>query len=351
MQNNYTLYDKKMMLKAIFLAKKGLISARPNPTVGCVIVKQNKIIGSGYHKNAGGDHAEVAAIKNTIAKGNSTNSADMYVTLEPCYHYGKTPPCYDIIIKSKIKKVFIGCIDHNPLVSHKGIAKLKNNNITVIVGLLEKECTNLNNGFFKFHKYSMPFVTYKVAISLDGKVALASGESKWISCEKSRADVQRVRAENGAILTSANTVIADNPFLTVRDIKCADVLRVVLDPKNQINDKTLNIFNNDAKTFIFNKDNTPVKNGHFDLKLVLKELAKKDIFDVLIEVGANLASEFLRLGLIDKIIIYQAPIILGGDAKGIFSNISIDKMANKINFITQEYKKIDSDIKITLRPK
>lgn len=345
----FSKFDYQMMTKAIRFAKKGKYTASPNPIVGCVITKNKKIISYGYHKKAGAPHAEVNAINN--ANQNIENST-MYITLEPCSHYGRTPPCADAIVTAGIKKVIIATLDPNPKVTGLGVDILKNANIKVKTGLLANKAQSLNKGFFKRMVSKRPYITCKIAMSLDGKIALSSGESKWITSKYSRLDVQKLRARSDAILTGVNTVIYDNPNLTVRDIKAKAPIRVILDTKNKTKGKNLNIFSNNAKTLIFNNKNTKtdLNNGKLDLKDVVTKLAKLEINNVLLETGPKLAGSMLKKGLIDEFIIYIAPILMGSSAKSML-DIKIDKMLDKINLDIKNIQMIANDIKITALPR
>ena len=345
MENLFSINDNKNMAIALKIAKHGKYGVHANPMVGCVITKNNKIIAKGWHQEFGKEHAEINALKqiNYQAKGTT-----LYSTLEPCSHQGKTQSCAKKIIDAKVKNLIIATTDPNPLVNGKGIAKLKEAGIKVKVGLLENQAIELNCGFFKRMQTGLPFVTCKIAASLDAKTSMSSKQSKWITSEESREDVQKLRAQNQAIMTGSDTILADNPSMTVR-LKNINVtpLRVVIDSNNKIKNKKLNIFSANAPTIVFNKDNAKSnQSGKLDLKQILLTLGKKGINNVLLEAGPNLIGAMLELNLIDKFVIYKAPIIMGSSANSMI-NIAIDKMQDKINIDITDITKIGNDIKIT----
>jgi diaminohydroxyphosphoribosylaminopyrimidine deaminase/5-amino-6-(5-phosphoribosylamino)uracil reductase len=327
--------DIEFMSYALQLAKKGIWTARPNPMVGCVIVKKNQIIAKGYHQKYGENHAEINALNEIEVE--EAEGSTIYVTLEPCFHIGKTPPCVDALIKAKVKKVIIAMLDVNPLVAGQSVKKLQEQGIEVEVGLLEKEAKILNRGFIKRMTFNKPFVSAKIAMSLDGKTAMVSGESKWITGQEAREDVQRLRAQSDAILTGVNTVLSDNPSLNVRKIKCTQPLRVILDRQNRLQDKKdLTVFSDGAKTLVL-KD---------DLETVLKILGEREINNVLLETGSILFSAMLKVNLIDEIIIYTAPMFLGASAKNVL-DLNIEFMKDKVNLELKSISQIGQDIKTT----
>ena len=246
--------DTECMALALKLSKLGRGSVGANPMVGCVITRDDKIIAQDYHRQYGESHAEVNALDQINHKAHDCN---VYVTLEPCSHQGKTPPCIKALINANVSKVFVATLDSNPEVSGSGVRLLRDSGIEVEVGLLENAALEVNRGFFKRMKTGLPFVTSKIAMSLDGRIAMKSGQSKWITSNASRNDVQKLRSQNQAILTGSGTVLNDNPMLTVRNPKLnSNPLRVVIDSNNQITDKSLNIFSNDSETLILNESNT-----------------------------------------------------------------------------------------------
>ena len=330
---------------ALKLAHQGMQGVGANPMVGCVIEKAGSIIAQGYHQTFGQAHAEVNALEQINYQAKDST---LYVTLEPCSHQGKTPPCAQAIINSGVKKVIIAMLDPNPLVSGQGVSMLKNSGIEVEVGLLEEQAQQLNRGFIKRMETQRPFVTYKIAMSLDGKTSMHSGESKWITGEHARADVQKLRSENQVIMTGSGTVLADNPSMTVRlkDVGTSPI-RVVVDSQHQITDKTLNIFSKDASTQIFNTDNTKLDAvGKVSLRDVLLQLGKQGINTILLEAGPGLIGAMISHNLIDEFIIYTAPVLLGSDANSM-AQLPITDMAHKINLDISDMRMIDKDMRIT----
>lgn len=324
--NNYDFY----MTKALSLAQKGEFHVKANPMVGCVIVKKNQIIAQGYHKKFGDNHAEINALEQLDF---NAKECDIFITLEPCSHQGKTPPCVDSIIKSNPKKVIIASLDNNPKVN--SIKKMQGAGIEVVTGVLKTKADKLNRGFFKRMQTNMPFVTCKIACSLDGKNALNNGQSKWITSSASRKDVQKIRAKNQAIITGSGTILNDNPNMDVRIDKLPSPIKIVMDRSGKINDKKLNIFN--GKRVIIT-DKTP--------KEVLIMLGNMGINNAIIEAGSKLNTAFLIDNLIDEIIIYQAPILMGNKAFSIF-NMDIKDMQEKIKLNIKNIEMIQKDIKIT----
>ena len=327
MQKHY----EQLMRKCIQLAKKSEGRVSPNPLVGCVIVDDNfKILSQGRHERYGENHAERNAILNSKYDLKGTT---LVVNLEPCSHYGKTPPCADLIIETGIKKVIVGMVDPNPLVSGRGIKKLQDAGIEVITGVLEHECRQLNEIFIKNQTQKLPFITIKTATTLDGKIATSTGNSKWITDEASRNEVQKLRNKYDAILTSSSTVIKDNPSLTCRLINGRNPIRIILDT-NLSTSPNSNVYKDDgtkvyivvSKTTLNSKIKTypsnveiikcPLKNGHIDLNEAVKILYKKGIMSILIEAGGQLNKAFIEEKLPDKLIQFIAPKILG-DSSGI----------------------------------
>lgn len=342
----FTVKDKKYMSMALELAIKGIHGVKENPLVGCVIVLKDKVIASGYHQHFGKEHAEVNALKaiNYVAK-----NATMYVSLSPCNHYGKTPPCVDLIIKSGIKKIIIAAMDENkPVIREQGLDKLRQSGIEVLSGLLEDEANEINRGFIKKVKTGLPFITSKIAMTIDGKTSMPNGESKWITSDSSRLDVQKLRSNNQAILTGSSTVLQDNPKMTVRlDNSKNTPIRIVIDSKNRITDKNLNIFSSEAKTIILNNKNCKtIAKGKIDLQDALMNIAKLGINTVLLEAGPKLNAAMLEAGLIDEIVIYIAPTIFGSEANSMM-DLRIKDIKDKVNLQIKDLRHIENDIKIT----
>ncbi len=320
----------KYMKRAIELAKKGTGYTSPNPLVGAVIVKDDRIIGQGYHESFGGPHAEVNAF-NSLRE--DPKDATMYVTLEPCSHYGKTPPCTEAIIKSGISKVVIGMKDPNPLVAGKGISILEKNGIEVICEVLEYEVKKINEIFIKYITTKRPFCILKTAMTLDGKIATRTGDSKWITNEDSRKYVHQIRHKASGIMVGIGTVLVDNPSLTTRlEGKMGkDAVRIIVDTRARIplKAKVLNL-SSQAKTIIATTDKsdknkrkalevqgaeiliTPFKNNKVDLDYLMKKLGEKGIDSILLEGGSTLNYSALQQDIVDKIIYFISPKIVGG---------------------------------------
>lgn len=311
---------EKLMRKCFALAKRGKGKVEPNPYVGAIVYDEEKdeIISEGYHKKYGQAHAEVEAIKN--AKGN-TKGKTIIVNLEPCSHFGKTPPCADLIIKSGFKKAVIALVDPNPLVSYKGIEKLKAANIEVILGVLEKEARELNKVFLKNIQTNTPYVMTKIATSLDFKIALENGNSKWITNEKARNFVQKLRGNYQAILSASGTILKDNPKLNVRKNNIVDVkkspIRIIFDPNNKI-PLNYNVFCDDGiRVILINNSNIKTKkhiekiefDGNFSN--LFKKLYDLKIYSIMVEAGAMFNSLLFENGLTDEINSFIAPKIFG----------------------------------------
>jgi diaminohydroxyphosphoribosylaminopyrimidine deaminase/5-amino-6-(5-phosphoribosylamino)uracil reductase len=294
--------------ECIKLAYKGAGYVSPNPLVGCVIVKNDKIIGKGYHKIIGGPHAEVNAIRDAKRKGFSTANSTLYVNLEPCSHTGKTPPCTDLIIREKISKVVIGIKDPNKLVNGKGIASLKRAGIKVETGILKDECTELNKFFIKSVTQKIPYVTLKIAQSIDGKIALDNNASKYITGKESLKFVHTLRSEYDAVLIGKNTAKTDNPSLTVRLVKGRNPYRIVIDKFSKL-PNNLKIFTDkdSDKTIVINS----ADGKDIPLKNILKALFELNITSILVEGGANVFSRFIESGFYDDIYFITAPKIIG----------------------------------------
>lgn len=333
------LQQKEHMYRCIELAKNGIHTCKPNPRVGCVIVKDEKIIGEGWHKKTGGDHAEIMALKN--CEVNPEGSA-VFISLEPCTHKGRTAPCIEALIDAKVSKVIFSSLDPNPKVSGKSIDILSAAGIEVSHGLLEEESSELNIGFFQRMKRNRPFIRSKIGSSLDGKIALSNGESKWITSAESREDVQNLRARSCAMMTSNQTVLLDDPSLNVRINNFSDddqPLRVVIDSTMQCtgNEK---IFQLPGKTMIHSK--------RVD-EALFEHLASIEINNVLVEAGPRMNGALLELNLIDELIIYMAPCILGPDAIDMFDSPVIKKLSDRYSFAVKDLTSIGPDMKITLR--
>lgn len=350
--------DQYWMQQAIELAKRGLYSTKPNPNVGCVIVKDEQLIGEGFHPKAGQPHAEVFALRQAAEQA---QGATAYVTLEPCAHYGRTPPCAEALVKAQVKKVVVACPDPNPLVAGKGVQILKNAGIEVEVGICEDLAEKLNQGFLKAMSTGMPYVRLKVASSLDGRTAMASGESKWITGAIARQDVQHWRAISGAVITGIETVIADDCQLNVRSLSHIDI-QTVAQPKRVVLDRqgrlplTTKILENPETVMVMGPyrqelaDLGVIQLEIQPLKVLLQILSKQhQIYDVLVEAGATLSTAFLQEGLVDELISYIAPTFLGKSARAMF-NAEFEYMAQQLRFTLLDVTQLDQDIRLRLIP-
>lgn len=354
------LLDKKYMYRAIELAKLGIGFVNPNPLVGAVIVKDGRIIGEGYHERYGELHAERNAIANATE---SVEGADMYVTLEPCSHYGKQPPCCCAIAEAGIKNVYIGSCDPNPLVSGKGIQYLKEQGINVICDVLRDECDEINKIFFHYITHKTPYVIMKTAMTIDGKCATYTGDSKWVSNEASRNDTHLTRKRVSAIMVGINTVISDDPMLNCRCEKPKDPIRIICDSNLRISmdsaivktaDKIetyiATVSDNDEK--IKDLQNAGVKiiktsGMRVDLKALMRTLGEKGIDSVLLEGGSELNASMLKENLVNKLEVYIAPKIIGSNnAKTVVGGEGISLMRNAYMFKNPKITQFGDDIKI-----
>ncbi|GAC18394.1 bifunctional diaminohydroxyphosphoribosylaminopyrimidine deaminase/5-amino-6-(5-phosphoribosylamino)uracil reductase RibD [Paraglaciecola arctica] len=370
----FSKIDHQMMVRAIQLAKRGEYTTTPNPNVGCVISSsQGVILGEGWHKKAGTPHAEVHALQQA---GNKAQGATAYVTLEPCSHYGRTPPCADSLIAAGVTRVVAAMVDPNPQVSGNGLAKLQEAGIKTEHGLLQTSAEQLNRGFIKRMRTGKPWVTVKLAASLDGKTALGNGLSQWITGPLARQDVQRHRAKCCAILSGSGTVIADNPMLNVRYAElnlAADVLsqkdlrqplRILLDGRNQL-PSTLTCLqpfeNNLAGNVLLingqpsvqqfsqhvNQWQAPFNGNKLDLIKVMSKLGEMQLNHIWVEAGAKLAGALLQNNLIDELILYQAPKLIGGAGQNLFDTMPIEMMDKVINLTWTDIRQVGVDVKMT----
>lgn len=357
---------------ALEIAQRGAGYVSPNPMVGCVIVsKEGKKIGQGFHERYGQPHAEVNAIQ-SVKKKEQFDGATLYVTLEPCSHHGKTPPCCELLAKYNWERVVVAMEDPNPKVSGKGIAYLAEYGISVETGLMEGEAEKLNEFFLSYHRFGTPFVTLKIAQTLDGYIVAPDGISNWISCEESRKRVHEWRSRYDAVMVGRNTALNDNPRLTVRHVEGRQPYRVVIDGSLELPD-SLNLFSDqyEEKTISFThnrkkfeQEGDPMlkilesnyfrgktflvdeKDGHTDLPQVFKKLADEKITSVLVEAGQNLASALLRENLVDKIAIFIAPKILGGGTKSL-AGLNILRMDEIWNLKETNWEKVGDDMLFT----
>lgn len=358
------------MSKALQLARQGIYSTHPNPRVGCVIVKNNQLIGQGWHQLAGQPHAEVYALRQA---GDQAKGATLYVTLEPCSHYGKTPPCAEAVIKAQITHVVVATQDPNPLVAGKGLALLAEAGIEVTCGVLEAEAIALNRGFIKRMRQGLPFVSVKLAMSLDGRTAMANGESKWITGAAARSEVQRIRARSSAIMTGADTVLHDNAKLTVRAdelgldqaaltlaLRC-NPLRVLLDTKARVGlnkafyqaDHSLTISSQPAPKGLRVDQRwltMPVKQDHLNLHRILETLALDyEVNELLVEAGATLAGALTAANLVDEYLIFVAAKWLGSSARPLLQ-LPLAHMDESMALAIKDIRAIGDDWLISAYP-
>lgn len=353
--------DEYYLKKALKLAHLGSGWTNPNPMVGAVIVKNGKIIATGYHKKFGFPHAEIEAIRsaNCNLKGFS-----LYVTLEPCCYFGKTPPCTDAIIKAGIKRVVCCVLDPNPKVYGQGIKALKKAGIEVVNGILENDAKKLNEAFFTFHQKRRPFVVLKFAASLDGKIATKTGNSKWITNEKARKIARNLRSNYQSVLVGINTVISDNPHLGARNKNKKDPLRIIIDPSLRIpfnssvlRDKnvllvTSNLASKEKINFFRQKQIPFIKfeNKKIPLKKLLEYFRRRNIISIFVEGGTKVLGEFVDEKLVDKFYIFCAPIIIGGDGIGAIDNSGAENIQKALHLKDVNFKKIDNNLLITGYP-
>jgi diaminohydroxyphosphoribosylaminopyrimidine deaminase/5-amino-6-(5-phosphoribosylamino)uracil reductase len=371
----FSVVDRKRMATALQLAQKGLYSTDPNPRVGCVITEGERVIGQGWHVRAGEGHAEVNALADVKRQGFSAKGATAYVTLEPCSHQGRTPPCAQALIDAGVDRVVAAMKDPNPTVSGNGFAMLEKAGIVVQHGLLEQEAKALNPGFIKRMQTGLPWVRIKMAISLDGRTAMASGESQWITGAAAREDVQRLRARSSAVLTGAGTLIQDNPSLNVRlqapdqiaaGITIRQPMRVVLCSDGQFPDGALNLFKHMGQVVVCTGEKVQIttmpqgqaqidhwslplnSSGLIDLHALLVRLGEKGCNELLVEAGARLAGAFIQAGLVDEFYIYQAPTLLGSLARPAF-DLPLNKMAEQYRLRLMDMRQLGDDVRFVFR--
>ncbi|HHG73671.1 MAG TPA: bifunctional diaminohydroxyphosphoribosylaminopyrimidine deaminase/5-amino-6-(5-phosphoribosylamino)uracil reductase RibD [Persephonella sp.] len=360
--------DVKYMKEALKLAEKGKGYTHPNPAVGAVIVKDGKIIGKGYHRKAGLPHAEREAIKDAVSKGFDITGSTMYVTLEPCCHYGKTPPCTEAIIDRRIKRVVVAALDPNPQVSGNGVQTLRKAGIEVDVGVLKERAEKLNEDFFVYIKEKRPFVHLKTAQTLDGKIATKTGSSKWITGEKARRYAHKLRKEATAVMVGTGTALSDNPGLTVRDYPSKkQPLRVLIDKDLKVPEH-YKIFDGSSKTIVFASRKAPskkveklekkgvkvvllpVKDNRFAVEDLLSSLYDLDVMHLLIEGGKDLITQFIKKGLYDKISVFQAPKLIGEDGLSSVGILGVEDLSQSVNLRVESVKRLGQDIYFELYP-
>ncbi len=352
--------DRKYMARALELAVRGMGHTRPNPMVGAVLVKDGRIIGEGWHEVYGGPHAEVNCFESATE---DPAGATLYVSLEPCSHYGKTPPCADLVVSKGVDRVVCAMVDPNPLVAGKGIRKLKDAGIFVTTGIMEAEAKKLNEAFIKYVTEHKPFVLYKAAMSLDGKTACHTGDSQWISCEDSREEVHVLRGCYGGIMVGAGTILADDPLLTSRTEGMIDPVRIVVDGKLSV-PFNAKIFQEPGRNIILTTTAADEEKkkaleamgvdiimadgdepGKVDLPAAMTGLALRGIDSILLEGGATLAAEALNAGIVDKVRIYTAPMIIGGTgAPGLIGGTGAASISDTITLRDIETQRTGSDL-------
>jgi diaminohydroxyphosphoribosylaminopyrimidine deaminase/5-amino-6-(5-phosphoribosylamino)uracil reductase len=366
--------DERMMARAIVLARRGLYTTDPNPRVGCVLVQNGEIVGEGFHRRAGEPHAERNAID---AAGDRARGAVAYITLEPCCHHGRTPPCTDALLEAGVSRVIVGTEDPNPIVRGKGLARLRAAGVEIRTGVLAAAAHALNPGFEQRMRGGLPYVRCKLAASLDGRTSMASGESQWITSSDARRDVHRLRARSSAIVTGIGTVIADDPSMNVRlahdefpalwpDELPRQPLRVVVDSRLRMPLDARMLRLPGATLIVTCEDNPkaiaranavgaevcvlpPDPAGRVDLHLLLCYLAEREINEVLIEAGPTLAGAAIDLDLVDELVLYLAPHLMGDAARGLFHLPGLERMEQRIGLAIHHVRRVGMDLRLVLR--
>lgn len=365
--------DHRFMARALQLAERGLFTTDPNPRVGCVLVKAGEIVGEGWHQRAGEPHAEINALR--AAGGlekNGAKGATAYITLEPCCHHGRTPPCSDALIAAGVSRVVVAMQDPNPQVAGQGLTQLQKAGIETRSGVMQAQAEALNPGFIQRMRQGRPYVRGKMAMSLDGRTAMASGESQWITGAEARQDVHRLRARSSVILTGIGTVLVDDPSLTARldetelELKLEQPLRVVLDSQLQM-PVTARMLSQPGRTLVLTVNTDAQKaadlrtagaevevlaaaNGRVDLMAVMDCLARRDINEVMVEAGATLCGALLQAGLFDELVIYVAPLIMGDAARGLLSLPGLQNMADRVELKIGDMRAVGRDWRIRAWP-
>lgn len=364
--------DERYMARALELARRGRFTTTPNPNVGCVIVRDGQIVGEGWHQRAGEPHAEVHALR---MAGDRARGATAYVTLEPCSHHGRTPPCCDALIAAGVKRVVAAMQDPNPQVAGRGLHRLHQAGIEVSHGLMMQEAEALNRGFLKRMRTGFPWIQLKLGASLDGRTAMASGESQWITSSASRRDVQRLRAQSSAILSSSATVLADNPSLTVRwseldsesqhlvdEAELRQPVRVIVDSQNRVTPHH-KLIEQSGETWLMRQQvddrhwpetvtqiPVPLRDSQLDLVALMMVLGQRQINSVWVEAGATLAGALIQAGLVDELIVYVAPKLLGNDARGLCQLAGLTQLADAPVFAFRDIRQVGDDVRLTLTP-
>ncbi|MFC2544635.1 MAG: bifunctional diaminohydroxyphosphoribosylaminopyrimidine deaminase/5-amino-6-(5-phosphoribosylamino)uracil reductase RibD [Aggregatibacter sp.] len=369
MNEPFSPQDVAFMQLALDLAKQGEFTTTPNPSVGCVLVKDGKVVGKGFHAKAGEPHAEVMALREA---GENARGATAYVTLEPCSHFGRTPPCAKGLVEAGVSKVIAAMCDPNPQVAGKGLQILSDAGIESAVGLLEENAEQLNKGFLKRMRTGKPFVQLKLAMSIDGKTAMASGESKWITGAQARADVQQYRAKASAILSTSQTMLADDPSLNVRweelpsnvkadypQEKLRQPVRVILDSTHKVR-SDFKVFLTESPVWLVGEDDYPLtgfpvfteylqldrNQGETRLQALMAELGKRQINTLWVEAGATLAGALIAENLVDELIIYMAPKLLGDQARDLCHLPNLTQLADAPLWQLQSCEPVGDDLKL-----
>lgn len=369
MKTQFSPQDVAFMQLALDLAKQGEFTTTPNPSVGCILVKDGEVVGKGFHAKAGEPHAEVMALREAVEKA---RGATAYVTLEPCSHFGRTPPCAKGLVEAGVSKVIAAMCDPNPQVAGKGLQILTDAGIESAVGLLEENAEQLNKGFLKRMRTGKPFVQLKLAMSIDGKTAMASGESKWITGAQARADVQQYRAKASAILSTSQTVLADDPSLNVRweelpsDVKASyaqeklrQPVRVILDSSHKVR-SDFKVFSTESPVWLVGEDDYSLtgfppftdylkldrNQGETRLQALMTELGKRQINTLWVEAGATLAGALIAENLVDELIIYMAPKLLGDQARDLCHLPNLTQLADAPLWQLQSCEPVGDDLKL-----
>jgi diaminohydroxyphosphoribosylaminopyrimidine deaminase / 5-amino-6-(5-phosphoribosylamino)uracil reductase len=366
-----TDFDRFAMNRALVLAARGLETTHPNPRVGCVIAQGTKVIGEGWHERAGEGHAEVNALAAVRSAGLEPGGTTVYVTLEPCSHHGRTPPCTDALIAAGVARVVYAVQDPNPEVSGRGDELLRQAGIAVESGLMEAEAVDLNIGYMKRRTYGRPWVRLKLAMSLDGRTALANGASQWITGEAARNDVQHWRARSSAVMTGVGTVIADDPRLDVRlppekpEEEPWQPLRVILDTRLRTPTDS-RLFTTGGEVMIMTEDPTrgatfaemgvaveaiPASQGRLDLVAVIDRMGELEVNELLVEAGPTLSGEMLRQGLVDELLLYVAPKLLGPQGLPLVDLPELADLQDALGFTVAGVQRLEDDLRLRLRPR
>jgi diaminohydroxyphosphoribosylaminopyrimidine deaminase/5-amino-6-(5-phosphoribosylamino)uracil reductase len=355
--------DYAHMARALQLGARGMYSTRPNPRVGCIIVNRGEIVGEGWHQRAGEPHAEVHALQQA---GNGARDATCYVTLEPCCHHGRTPPCSTALVQSGVSRVVAAMLDPNPKVAGGGFAELNKAGVSCASGLLAAQAEELNIGFAHRMRNGRPWIRAKLGMSLDGRIAMASGQSQWITGETARADVQRWRARSCAIVTGIGTVLRDDPALTVRAPElvgtiASQPLRVVIDSHRRM-PATARMLNEPGQTLVFGLSpnaeqcdkfefiSCAESQGHVDLKAAMQALGQRGVNEVLVEAGPTLTGALMQAGLIDELICFVAPRLLGDAAQAMMKFPGLERLEDSVRMQWVDMQKLQDDLRLILRP-